>query len=157
MVRSALASLTIIALVAGATPAVAQGSVQAGVLECRGVGSTGFIVGSIREMECVFKSDYAPPVRYHGVVRKIGLDIGFTEQSLLAWGVLAPTARIGPGDLAGDYAGVSAGAAVVVGATANALVGGSNNTFALQPLSFEGQTGLNAALGVATLELRYGP
>ena len=157
MVRSSLASLAVIAFVACATPAAAQGRVQAGVLECRGVGTTGFIVGSIHELECVFKSDYAPPVRYHGVVRKLGLDIGFTEQSALAWGVLAPTARIGPGDLAGDYAGVSAGASVVVGVGANALVGGSNNTFALQPLSFEGQTGLNAALGVATLELRYGP
>jgi Protein of unknown function (DUF992) len=135
----------------------AQGRVQAGVLECRGVGTTGFIVGSIHELECVFRSDYAPPVRYHGIVRKLGLDIGITEQSSLAWGVLAPTARIGPGDLAGNYAGVSAGAAIGVGVGANALVGGSNNTFALQPLSIEGQTGVNAALGVATLELRYGP
>src|SRR5262249_20662971 len=115
MLRSSLASLAVIAFVASASPAAAQGRVQAAGLECRGVGSSGFIVGSIRELECVFKSDYAPPVRYHGVVRKIGLDIGFTEQSVLAWGVLAPTARIGPGDLAGDYAGVSAGAAVVVG------------------------------------------
>jgi hypothetical protein len=41
-----------------------------------------------------------------------------------------------------------------VGGNANALVGGSNNSFALQPLSFEGQTGLNVAVGVAGLELR---
>jgi hypothetical protein len=105
----------------------------------------------------VFRSDYAPPVRYHGIVRKFGLDLGITEQSALAWGVFAPTARIGPGDLAGTYAGVSAGAAVGLGAGANALVGGSNNTFALQPLSVEGQAGVNVTLGVAALELRYGP
>jgi hypothetical protein len=156
MLRSSLAGLAIIACVACATPAAAQGRVQAGVIECRGVGTTGFIVGSIHELECVFKSEYAPPVRYHGIVRKLGLDIGITEQSSLAWGVLAPTARIGPGDLAGTYAGVSAGAAIGVGVGANALIGGSNNTFALQPLSIEGQTGVNAALGVATLELSYG-
>jgi hypothetical protein len=71
--------------------------------------------------------------------------------------VLAPTGRIGPGDLAGTYAGVTAGAAVIVGAGANALIGGSNNTFALQPLSVEGQAGVNVTLGVASLELRYGP
>ena len=40
------------------------------------------------------------------------------------------------------------------GLGANALVGGSNNSFALQPLSFEGQTGLNVAVGVVGLELR---
>jgi hypothetical protein len=131
--------------------------VNVGVLECRGIGATGFIIGSVHELECVFRSDYMPPVRYHGVVRKFGLDIGITEQSILAWGVLAPTGRIGPGDLAGTYGGVTAGAAVIVGAGANALVGGSNNTFALQPLSFEGQAGVNVTLGVASLELRYGP
>src|SRR5215472_1337562 len=77
----------------------------------------------------------------HGIVRKWGVDIGVTEASVLAWGVVAPTARIGPGDLAGTYGGVSAGAAVVVGAGANALIGGSGNTIALQPVSVEGQTG----------------
>ena len=35
----------------------------------------------------------------------------------------------------------------------NALVGGSNRTVALQPLSVTGQTGLNLAAGVASLEL----
>ena len=50
---------------------------------------------------------------------------------------------------------MTVGGAVVVGANANALVGGSNNSFALQPLSFEGQTGLNVAVGIAGLELHY--
>jgi hypothetical protein len=149
-----IAAAAALVLLPGA--AVAQ-SVQAGVLECRGMGSTGFIIGSVHELECVFRSDYMPPVRYHGIVRKFGLDVGITEQSLLSWGVFAPTARIGPGDLAGTYGGVSAGAAVGLGAGANALVGGSNNTFALQPLSVEGQAGVNVTLGVASLELRYGP
>ncbi|MGA2128887.1 MAG: DUF992 domain-containing protein [Xanthobacteraceae bacterium] len=138
-------------------PAAAQPRVQAGILECRGLGTTSFIVGSVHELECVFRSDYGPPVRYHGVVRKLGVDIGFTEQSSLAWGVFAPTRQIGPGDLAGNYAGVTAGAAVGVGGNANALVGGSNNSLALQPVSIEGQTGINVAVGVAELELRYGP
>ena len=37
---------------------------------------------------------------------------------------------------------------------ANALIGGSNNTIALQPVSVQGQTGLSVAAGVAGLELR---
>jgi Protein of unknown function (DUF992) len=52
---------------------------------------------------------------------------------------------------------VTAGAAVGVGGNANVLVGGSNSSIALQPLSLQGQTGLNLAVGVAALELRYGP
>jgi len=88
-------------------------------------------------------------------VRRSGLDIGFTEQSALGWAVFAPTRRIGPGDLSGNYGGLTAGAAIVLGGNANALVGGSNNELALQPLSFEGQTGLNVALDLAGLELRY--
>jgi len=72
----------------------------------------------------------------------------------MVWAVFAPTRRIGPGDLSGSYGGVTAGAAIGIGGNANALVGGSDNSFALQPLSFEGQTGLNVAVGVASLELR---
>jgi hypothetical protein len=144
-------------LAAAGAPASAQSRIQAGVLECRGLGTTGFIIGSVHELECVFRSDYGPTVRYHGLVRKFGLDLGFTEQSGLAWGVFAPTREIAPGDLAGYYAGVTAGASVGVGLGANALVGGSSNSFALQPLSFEGQSGVNVAVGVADLELRFGP
>ncbi len=157
MIRSAAIRLALVAAFGViATGARAQG-VNIGVLECRGIGTTGFIIGSVQDLECVFRTSSMPPVRYHGVVRKWGVDVGVTESSVLAWGVLAPTDRIGPGDLAGSYTGVTAGAAVVVGAGAHALVGGSGNTFALQPVSVEGQAGFNVTLGIASLELRYGP
>jgi hypothetical protein len=156
MIRSSIFG-AIVMMALAAVPAAAQPRVQAGMLECRGLGTTSFIIGSVHELECIFRSDYGPPVRYHGLVRKIGVDVGFTEQSSLAWGVFAPTNRLGPGDLAGTYAGVTAGAAIGIGANANALVGGSNNSFALQPVSVEGQTGVNVAVGVADLELRCGP
>jgi hypothetical protein len=156
MIRRAI--IGVLAMLAfAACPAAAQSGIQLGILECRGMGGTSFIIGSVRELECVFRSDYFPVQRYHGLVRKLGLDIGFTEQSAFAWGVFAPTRQFGPGDLAGNFAGVSAGAAIGIGANANALVGGSNNSFALQPLSLEGQTGVNISAGVAELELRFGP
>jgi hypothetical protein len=157
MTRSSTIGLALAAALALFPAGAGAQGVNAGLLECRGLGSTGFIIGSVHELECVFKTEYMPPVRYHGLVRKWGLDVGVTQTSVLAWGVVAPTARIGPGDLAGIYGGVSAGAAVGVGAGANALVGGSGNTIALQPVSVEGQAGINVTLGVASLELRYGP
>jgi hypothetical protein len=144
----------ILALAVSAVSAHAQSRVRAGVLECVGLSGASFIVGSVHEFDCVFRADNGGQYPYVGVVRRVGLDIGFQQRIALAWVVLAPTARVGPGDLAGGYAGVSAGVAVGIGAGANLLVGGSNNTFALQPLSIEGQTGINIAAGVAAFELR---
>ena len=92
--------------------ASAQGRIQTGVLECRGAGTPSFVVGSAHELECIFRSDRGARYRYDGLLRRAGLDIGFTQQSALGWAVFAPTNRIGPGDLSGNYAGVTAGAAI---------------------------------------------
>ena len=78
------------------------------------------------------------------------------RKSALAWGVFAPVARLGPGDLSGNYAGVQGSAAIGVGVGGNVLIGGSNNTIALQPLSLQGQVGLSVAAGLESLELRPG-
>jgi hypothetical protein len=147
-------ALIVTGLAATADAAAAQSSVQAGVLKCHGAAATSYLVGSSHSLACVFASAEGAQYRYDGMVYRVGLDLGFTQQSALQWAVFAPTHQIGPGDLGGNYGGVTAGAAVGIGGNANALVGGSNNSFALQPLSFEGQTGLNVAVGVAGLELR---
>ena len=93
---------------------------------------------------------------YRGTINKFGIDIGVTKQSTIAWAVLAPTANLRPGSLNGGYGGVSAEATVGLGVGANALIGGSNNTIALQPASGQAQTGLSVAAGVAGMELRPG-
>lgn len=147
----ALATLALPALFA---PAAAQSRIDAGMLECRGAGSTSFIIGSVHDLDCVFRPTFGPRQVYRGTARKFGLDIGVTRDSVMVWTVLGPTRRLGPNSLWGNYAGVSAGAAVGVGVGANALVGGSNDQFVLQPLSVEARAGLNIALGVASLQLR---
>ena len=154
MNRVTVCILACSAIAATCAPAASQSRIQAGILECRGASSASYLIGSVHPLRCWFQTDHGPRYPYYGLVRRLGLDIGFTQQSTLGWAVFAPTRRIGPGDLSGNYAGVTAGAAVIVGGNANALMGGSQNSFALQPLSFEGQTGLNVALGVASLELR---
>jgi hypothetical protein len=146
----------VFAFVASSVVANAQGRVQVGVLECRGGASVGFIVGSVTNLSCVLRADGRPPDFYVAQIRKVGLDLGITEQSGLAWGVFAPTAQLGVGDLSGDYGGVQGSATVGVGVGGNALVGGSANSFALQPLSLQGQVGLSVAAGVADLTLRPG-
>jgi hypothetical protein len=131
-------------------------SVRVGVLECRGGASVGFIVGSVTNLGCVLRVEGMPEDRYVATIRKIGVDIGITEETALGWAVYAPVARLGPGDLAGTYAGAQGSASVGVGLGGNVLVGGSDNSIALQPLSLQGQVGLNVAAGLESLELRPG-
>jgi hypothetical protein len=131
-------------------------SVRVGVLECRGGASVGFIVGSVTNLGCVLRVEGMPEDRYVATIRKLGVDLGITQETALAWGVYAPVARLGPGDLSGDYAGAQGSASIGVGAGGNLLVGGSANSISLQPLSLQGQVGLNVAAGLESLELRPG-
>jgi hypothetical protein len=142
--------------IAGASAQQPMQRVQVGVLECRGGASVGFIVGSVTHLGCVLRVDGMPEDRYIATIRKVGLDLGITQESALAWGVFAPVARLGPGDLSGDYAGAQGSATLGVGVGGNVLVGGSNNSIALQPLSVQGQVGVNIAAGLESLELRPG-
>jgi hypothetical protein len=131
----------------------AQERVRAGTLRCEGGGQTSYVIGSVTEMSCVFVPDYGRPQSYRATIRRFGGDIGMTTRNALAWAVLAPTKRIGPGEIAGVYGGVAAAAAFGIGGAVNVLFGGSYNSYALQPLSFQGTNGFNAAGGIASLEL----
>jgi Protein of unknown function (DUF992) len=154
MRRSFFLAASMLAALAGAVHA--QDRVQVGVLECRGGASIGFVVGSVTNLGCVLRVQGFPEDRYIATIRKVGLDLGITQETALAWAVYAPVNRLGPGDLAGEYAGAQGSASVGVGGGGNWLVGGSNNTIALQPLSLQGQVGLNIAAGLESLELRPG-
>lgn len=156
MRRFALLASTAAALLISAGGAQAQQPVQAGVLECRGGASIGFIIGSVTNLACVMRSPGLPDDFYVATVNKVGLDIGITEQTALAWAVFAPVNQLRPGDLSGQYAGVQGSASWGAGLGANVLVGGSNNTVALQPASIQGQVGLSIAAGLETLTLRPG-
>ena len=153
--RATCLSAIAVAMLMATAPTGAQASVEAGGLTCRSAGGVGYVVGAVLNFNCVFvPSVGGPPHRYVGVVRRIGVDLGFTQGVSMGWVVFAPTGVIHPGDLSGNYGGVQGNASVLVGAGANALVGGSNNTFALQPVSAQAQAGLNVSAGVAGLELR---
>jgi hypothetical protein len=157
MRRSLLLGLaTLAACFAGGHAQQPMARVQVGILECRGAASIGFIVGSVTHLGCVLRVEGMPEDRYVATIRKVGVDLGITQESALAWGVYAPVARLGPGDLSGNYAGAQGSASVGVGVGGNVLVGGSDNSIALQPLSVQGQVGLNVAAGLASLELRPG-
>jgi hypothetical protein len=106
-------------------------------------------------MVCKFDPiDGSESQTYTGSVGKLGLDIGVTNESYITWQVIA-SGVLEPGSLEGNYVGASAQATAGVGLGANVLVGGSNDSIALQPLSVQGQTGLNIAVGIGTMKLNY--
>ena len=153
--RSVIGTLVLALAALVVSPQAAQAQrVRAGVLNCDVSGGLGLIIGSQRTVNCLFTPDIPGPQEgYFGTITKFGLDLGATVAGSLVWAVYADTTR-GFGFLAGDYAGASGEATVAVGLGANVLVGGSNRTVALQPLSVQGQVGLNVAVGVANLSLR---
>jgi hypothetical protein len=159
--RLSTLALTTLALMAPIAAADAAPPVRAGILQCQGGQNVGFVVGSVTNLECVFQSEGRRPEPYIATVHRIGLDLGVTEQTQLTWAVSAPSRRVGRGELAGNYGGVGANASIGVGGGGNFLVGGPANSYALQPISVQGQTGLNVAAGVAGIELQpfrgYGP
>jgi Protein of unknown function (DUF992) len=138
-------------------PAHAQGGVQIGTLTCNVSGGWGFVFGSSKAVRCTLARAGGRPEHYAGSINKFGVDIGYTQGGVLVWGVFAPTANLAPGALSGNYVGATGSATVGVGAGANVLVGGSNRTISLQPLSIEGNTGLNVAAGIGSISLRYQP
>src|SRR5438477_12658966 len=147
-------TIAIAALAAPIASANALPPVRAGILQCQGGQNIGFVVGSVTSLECVFQSEGRRPEPYIATVRRIGVDLGFTEQTKFTWAVNAPNSRLGRGELAGSYGGVGANASIGIGGGGNFLVGGPANAYALQPVSVQGQTGLNVAAGVAGLELQ---
>jgi hypothetical protein len=148
-----IASIAMAALVLPIASANALPPVRAGILQCQGGQNVGFVVGSVTNLQCVFQSEGSRPDPYVATVRRFGVDLGFTQQTQFSWAVNAPNSRVGRGELAGNYGGVGANASVGVGGGGNFLVGGPQNSYALQPLSVQGQTGLNVAAGVADIEL----
>lgn len=152
----AFAALALTTAVAMPAPTMAQRAdrTKVGSLTCDISAGIGVIVASKKNLTCMFTpSQPGPREVYVGSISKFGLDLGATSGGELAWAVFAPSTRKF-GALAGHYVGASAEATVGAGVGANVLVGGSNRTITLQPVSVQAQTGLNVAAGVAELTLR---
>jgi len=132
-----------------------EGGVKIGTLSCDIGNGGGYVLGSAKELDCVFNSSFRgdPPDRYAGSVKKLGIDLGYTAQGRLVWAVFAPTAGYHRGSLGGVYYGASAEATLGAGVGANVLLGGTKGSIQLQPLSVAGQLGLNVAATGTTVTL----
>ena len=141
-------------LLASAAAANAQAPFRAGRLTCDTSARVGLVLGSRQDMRCVFLADDGRRYAYTGLIRRVGLDIGVTRGGTLLWRVFARNSHIGRPTLRGSYVGASGNVALGVGLGAKVLIGGSRRSIILQPLSVEGQIGINLALGITNLTLR---
>ncbi len=154
-IMAAVTALTLSAVAAMPAHAQKRMTIKTGYLTCHVASGWGFIIGSSRRMRCTYSSKNRPNEHYTGSISKFGADIGYLESAVILWAVAAPTTDLGPGALAGHYGGAQASLALGVGAGANVLVGGFKQSIALQPVSVEGQNGLNVAAGIGEMTLHY--
>lgn len=148
----ALAAFAGLACLSG--PALAQPSgPPTGRLACTISGSPAPTVMTQKPLECRFRPRRGPLQHYTGIVRNFSLDLASIRNATMAWRVYGPYARAPLGALAGQYKASGAGA----GSGNHVLVGGENNEVTLQPLPFQGNRGINVAVGVSALDLTLIP
>lgn len=140
-------------------PAAASAGDRVGTLQCRLLGNGLSVLIENQQIDCTYSDDAegATPSHYTGTLTKVGPNISINGQGELAWGVVAATGQVGPGALAGNYMGPNVSAKIGVGGGGAMLVGGSDNTFSLQPFSIEAGSGLGWNAGVESLTLTYVP
>ena len=158
-------NLTLIAilLAVAAWPAPARAfdapapGVKAGFLVCQESPGWGLVLGSSRDIACNYTPAPGVHEHYTGRINRVGADIGYISSGKLLWEVVAPTSDVRRGDLDGSYAGLTAGATVGIGANVNAMIGGFHESIVLQPISVEGNNGLDVAAGIMSMTLTVAP
>jgi hypothetical protein len=150
------ASIALVAFLLAGNIAIAQSRTNVGELECFVAEGTGFIVGSDKDISCTLIDPNGVELEYYvGELKKYGIDIGFTRESVLRWSVYVPKENpYQPETLAGTYRGASASASIAVGLGTSVLIGGLSDNYALQPIKVNQQEGINIALGITRMELR---
>jgi len=153
----AVATAAVAALAFSSAANAAPAGVKVGELTCNVASGWGFVFGSSKDLHCTFRPSGRNPEHYVGTISKFGVDVGYTEGGVLVWGVFAAASDVREGALQGNYVGATASATVGVGLGANVLVGGLDKSIALQPLSVEGNRGLNVAAGIGAISLKSAP
>ncbi|MEM0906225.1 MAG: DUF992 domain-containing protein [Pseudomonadota bacterium] len=160
MVKSWLtlaAALVVGVGVAASSAPASAASVRIGTLTCTLTGDSNKVIYSTQSFDCDFAPTSGPRENYEGQIRQIGVNLEFTNTLTLVWAVLAPANPSAAGVLAGTYVGAAASASVGIGVGGKVLVGGSDKSISLQPVSVSGSTGGGADIGVERFTLEYRP
>lgn len=155
----ALTAAALVLTALGPEPRAQEG--QFGGLTCSRIEGSGFniVIYSKADVRCIFKGSAGTEQWYVGNTGvAFGVDLKWKKSETIALGVLSSTMKFEPeGDfLSGYYAGAKADAALGVGAGVAILLGGSEDTVALQP-AVTGGTGVGIAAGLGYLEIKPDP
>lgn len=152
-----MAAAALGALAFSASAFASPNGVKVGVLTCQVSSGWGYVLGSSKDIDCNYRPNQGESDHYTGSISKFGVDIGYTDHGVIVWDVVAPTSDTRAGALEGGYAGATASATVGAGIGAHVLLGGFDKSIALQPVSFEGNTGLDVAAGIGAMRLKAAP
>jgi hypothetical protein len=113
------------------------------------------IVRSTVDVKCVLKYAGGEIEKYRGETGiALGLDLSFKGDEQFAFTVVsASNVKAGSYAAAGKYVGGKASASAGVGLGAAALIGGSHDTFGLNPIALESNKGVGVAAGLGFLYL----
>ncbi len=134
--------------------------VAVGVLTCKKIPGTYeyYLVNSTVGVDCVFSH---PQGKEHYTGRSgigFGIDLNWKHTEDMIYSVIGGSSDVSPGahGLSGTYVGARVSATVGVGTGAAILIGGGGQSFSLQPVALEINSGLGAAAGIGYLTLHKG-
>lgn len=133
----------------------ANSRIYIGSLTCNVGGSTGYVLGSAKPLDCVFLGkDGVSTAHYTGTIDKVGIDIGYTRAVHTIWRVYSLGSDRGVTQIGGTYVGEQGTVAAGNQAGGNWIYGGPNAEIGMISSGVIKDAGYNLATGVAAMTIR---
>ena len=130
--------------------------VYIGALTCEIAESTGYLIGSSKDMDCVFEPLIGGQQAYDGAFNRLGIDVGYTTKMRMLWKVFSIGSNHGPDAVVGKFIGENAAITADQQTGGNWLYGGQDGAAVMQATALLDGTdqGYKIEYGVAQITLR---
>ena len=136
----------------------ANSRIYIGSLTCNVGGSTGYVLGSAKPLDCVFLGkDGVSTAHYSGTIDKVGIDIGYTKAVHTIWRVYSLGSDRAPTQIGGTYVGEQGTVAAGNQAGGNWIYGGPNAEIGMVASGIVKDAGYNLAMGIAEMTIKLKP
>ena len=138
---------------------MANSKVYIGALTCEIAASNGYLIGSSKDMDCVFEPLIGGQQAYDGTFNRLGIDVGYTKKMRMLWKVFSIGSNHGPDAVVGKFIGENATITADQQTGGNWLYGGQDGAAVMQASALLDGTdqGYNIEYGVAQITLRIRP
>lgn len=135
--------------------------IYVGALTCDVTGGTGYLVASIRRMDCVFQPMSGGSQAYEGELRGFGLELGYTKPMKMLWKVYTLGSNKGTTAVAGTFVGEAGGVTADRSMSGDWLYGGQDGSAAMVGTTYFNASGqgydLEYAVAEVHLKAKSGP